>query len=92
MNCVSCQKSLLGPSMLGKVYLRTPYYVTETVLTGKTMVPRKVKIAKWRTLDDVVALMKGKPSESEVLLQSEEPSNEVESSSSQAGSGDSKGE
>jgi hypothetical protein len=40
-------------------YLRTPYYVKENapMANGKM---REVKVAKWRTLDEVKALMAGK--------------------------------
>jgi hypothetical protein len=40
-------------------YLRQPFYIEQDVATNKTLKMRKVKVAQWRTLEDVIKLMKG---------------------------------
>lgn len=87
-----CALSLesFGSKYAWQSYLRTPYYVTQQVATNGGKL-RPMKVAQWRTLDEVIALMKGKPNEPEVLLQSEKPLDTLESSQVQDGSGDSQG-
>lgn len=66
-------------------YLRTPEYVKETDALTK----RTVKLAKWRTLEDVIAMMKGKVNELENVPKSETIVTPINASETQVGSGDS---
>ena len=65
-------------------YLRTPYYVSELDLVDK----RTYKVAKWRTLEEVINTMKGK-NEPENVSKSETTIPEVPTSEVQVGSTDS---